>query len=933
MHIKIVGFKIHLEADLIFENGKMTLLRATSGAGKSTILQAIFWAMYGNMRGIYNSARITKSLSVTLSLPGMTIVRKKNPELLAVSVNEGESGKVYEDAIAQSIIDNTYGHRDLWRACSYIEQKNRCSLLSGTAAERMELLNALSFTGENPKDFIGKISSKLKEMTNEFETKQAIFVNELNSYTKMLEERTIQFSYTEDDILKIGTVLTRLESELKEKHEQLLGQERLSGTLTYLKGTGLEIRGKIDKLKSFLNIKRTPDIHKVSKISEYPQLITFNEPEIVVPEKLKVVTDKSVMNLSEKEVISYSLYSSEKTKYSSEISKLLQEISRKDRLETEILLVDGEIEKIGQEVLKVDERYKLFSRMVKEEEIWNVKKLETERRKYEDEAKAIGLGYDENVIRAAITNLTEQLKNYNLFESQLDNYNRLLSLEKKIEEMNKFKSDSLSSLENLSKEKMFLIADMKKGLELLSCPKCKAPIRYQNGSLSLGERDPVSKDEILKAEKEYSALLQQIQNCRELIKHEENFDFINKSLNRAAMQDYIANSRNKITSLSQLITRISKIQFIEPVKEDSEFLLGVLKYQTLIKRQKEIENKREALLKDIQTLNSEECQIRLNFLKQNVEELENKYREEQNRVIKNQEEVKKYQNIESERLKWVAKFDKDIRDREERRRRIEKENADKIARYEDEVRRIERELKQKEEEMKKEREEFKRAENELNSLVAREEDNIEEMKKIILNGNIKQEYEEVNKKISELKKQEEDAKYTVKCLAMGKELEKKRDILMALQNDVEILTSLKIKAVAVECKQLEDTVNNINTVLENTLQIFFNDPISLTLQLYKKVKDNVKPGLNIEICYKGCKYDNISYLSGGEGDRISLGLLLALNSVSNSNILLLDEAVASLEGDLKENCIAAIKSIPNKTVIVVDHDDAMEGFYDCIIDI
>ena len=83
MHIKIVGFKIHIDVEFIFQNGEMTLLKGSSGAGKSTILQAVFWALYGNMRSIYNNAGITKNLSVTLSLPGITIYRKKNPELLS----------------------------------------------------------------------------------------------------------------------------------------------------------------------------------------------------------------------------------------------------------------------------------------------------------------------------------------------------------------------------------------------------------------------------------------------------------------------------------------------------------------------------------------------------------------------------------------------------------------------------------------------------------------------------------------------------------------------------------------------------------------------------------------------------------------------------------------------------------------------------------
>ena len=189
MHIKIVGFKIHIDVEFIFQNGEMTLLKGGSGAGKSTILQAIFWALYGNMRSIYNNTGITKNLSVTLSLPGITIFRKKNPELLTVTLDDNSN---YQDAIAQSVIDNKYGNRELWKSCSYIEQKSRCALLSGSGAERLELLNALSFTGENPKEYIKKISENLKLVTSEFEKSQSSFITELDIYTKQLENKPVK---------------------------------------------------------------------------------------------------------------------------------------------------------------------------------------------------------------------------------------------------------------------------------------------------------------------------------------------------------------------------------------------------------------------------------------------------------------------------------------------------------------------------------------------------------------------------------------------------------------------------------------------------------------------------------------------------------------------------------------------------------------------
>jgi DNA repair exonuclease SbcCD ATPase subunit len=843
------------------------------------------------MRGIYNNARITKNLSVYLALPGMTILRKKNSDLLSITMSDG---KVYEDTIAQSIINDTYGHRELWRACSYIEQKSRCSLLSGSGSERMELLNALSFTGENPKEYINKIVFVLKEKTYEFEQKQTDFIYDLNLYTKTLNERSIKFLYQDEDILKLELIIENISENMKVKNEEVLEQERLLGTLNYLYNNEKELNNKILCCSN-------------KYLLEYPTILTFNEQEIIIPENL-FVTNKYI--IEDLEIISFPNYTNLKNKYNLEIKKLLEQMS----YDKDTQKMEEELKKIEIELEDISELEVIETKQIKQEDIWNASKLETERQRNMDEAKGIGLQYDDNIIRNTINELSEQLKRYNLFESQIDNYNKLLQLENKIESFEKF-SEDISVLETLYKEKSLLINDMKKGLELLSCPKCGVSLRYQNNSLNLGERDPVSKNDILVVEKDILLLNEKIQKYREIIKLNENKDFISKTLDREAIKEYITNSRSKVSSLSALINRISKIRYIPEIskEETSETLTYIYNYQTL-------KNKRETLIQNIQKRLKYETDSTHQYNKYLVllQQLEERYQEEQKRILKNQEIIRKHQQIEAERLKTIAKYEEEKKKREQRRIKLENDNMEKIRRYEDEKKKSEM------------------IENEKVSLQNRIIENTREIEilKGKINLKVKEDYLTLCKSSQEEKEKLDDAIYTIKTLKFGKELEEKREVLLKLQNDVQALTNLKIRAVEVECKQLEDTVNNINTVLETTLPIFFNEPISLTLQLYKKLKTEViKPGLNLEICYKGFKYDNINSLSGGEGDRISLGLLLALNSVSNSLIILLDECVSSLDGDLKENCITAIKSIPNKTVICVDHDDALEGFYDSIIDI
>lgn len=398
---------------------------------------------------------------------------------------------------------------------------------------------------------------------------------------------------------------------------------------------------------------------------------------------------------------------------------------------------------------------------------------------------------------------------------------------------------------------------MKKGLELLSCPKCGVSLRYQNSVLSIGDRNPVSKNEILLAEREYLQLSETIQKYREMIKLEENRDFISKTVDRAAIQEYLSsNAKNKVSSLSALIHRISKIRYIGEIVETSEMLTNIYNYQNLLKKREIIKSKYEDLKVEDNGENYEidenlefvEAEENYSEKYENVQSLlrdvEEKYSQEQRRILKNQEIVRKSQQLEAERLRLLAKYEEDKKRREERRTRLENENVEKLKKY------------------SLEKESLESQKKNLSILI---EENKQEIQKINskIFPKIREDYLCLTKELEKEKLKYEDAIYTVKTLKTGKDLELKRENLLKLQNDVQALTNLKVKAVEVECKQLEDTVNNINTVLETTLPVFFNDPISLTLQLYKKLKTDVmKPGLNLEICYKGCKYDNINSLSG-----------------------------------------------------------------------
>ena len=204
-----------------------------------------------------------------------------------------------------------------------------------------------------------------------------------------------------------------------------------------------------------------------------------------------------------------------------------------------------------------------------------------------------------------------------------------------------------------------------------------------------------------------------------------------------------------------------------------------------------------------------------------------------------------------------------------------------------------------------------------------------------LNPGIDEEILEIEKELNSLRDLHEKAKFANEALRMQKHLIESKSVLEENRKKYINLKNLEEIAKDVQCKALQQTVDNLNSTINVLAENIFEDPISIELKLYKKIKSKktFMPGVNIEIRYKGGIYESPNDMSGGEKNRLSLLLTLALNRISGSPILILDEVFHSLDEVTKEHCLRAIRSSTSgKTVICVDHN-GVEGYYDHVIDI
>lgn len=194
-------------------------------------------------------------------------------------------------------------------------------------------------------------------------------------------------------------------------------------------------------------------------------------------------------------------------------------------------------------------------------------------------------------------------------------------------------------------------------------------------------------------------------------------------------------------------------------------------------------------------------------------------------------------------------------------------------------------------------------------------------------------------------------------LELGKEFEKlhreneslmeKKAQLDKLSDEVDKLSNLIDLVKKVSLQPMEEVLEAINIITNNALEELYDSPIQVVLSVYKESASGAsksapiqKMAVNIQIYYGEDSYPNINNLSGGEADRVSLALTLALSKLHQSPMLIFDECMASLNCDYREKCLKVIRDITQdqgntgscKTVFDICHE-SVEGYHDTVVSV
>ena len=156
MKVTLQNFKCWEDQTFDFGDTGITLLSGKSGIGKTSILQAIIFALFGIGNKVVMHER--KSCKVIFEYDKMKIERTKGPCRLVLNDS-------YEDDAAQEIINKKFGKH--FKITGYMEQGSHNSFALMNPTEKLEFLETIALRDTDIKTFKEKTKELIKERNDD----------------------------------------------------------------------------------------------------------------------------------------------------------------------------------------------------------------------------------------------------------------------------------------------------------------------------------------------------------------------------------------------------------------------------------------------------------------------------------------------------------------------------------------------------------------------------------------------------------------------------------------------------------------------------------------------------------------------------------------------------------------------------------------------
>ena len=354
MDLHIIGFRSISDKLFNFPSESIFLISGASGSGKSTIMNAIYWCLYGNMRNVRNFSSKSSKCSVKITCSNYFIIRSKSPEELKYVTNE----IILCDDEAQEKINQLYGSKEMWLSSCYLSQNSRNLFLNGNTDSRLKILSEISFSNEDPSEMINKIESILSEKMKEFTLKNNKLTTEFEYYKKRRISNNIKKSnyLSEKEIIENND---KIMFNIKKLENDLINLEKQKSVFQYLYEKKQNIENNLHNLIFFENVDKT-EIEIINNKLEVMKKMKNIEIIIETKESKDILNDDNVKpNLLDIQIIS-------KINFRDEILKNRKKVSQ-------LVNVDGSKEQF---LKALEKRNILIMYQPKLELIYNKQKIE-----------------------------------------------------------------------------------------------------------------------------------------------------------------------------------------------------------------------------------------------------------------------------------------------------------------------------------------------------------------------------------------------------------------------------------------------------------------------------------------------------------------------------------------------------------------------------
>jgi len=878
MKLSIRNFRKFKSLDLEFNDGK-TLLSGASGAGKTTILNSIVWVLFGGMK--HTDHPEGGKTSITLELDNIKITRAKRPTTLILTVGD----KTYNtETIAQPKIDEIFGCKSTWLTTSYISQGNRNYILTTSNTERFDILKSLLFN-ENTNVDIDRITNKINEFKETFDSKRQTFTIEASNLEREFKSSGLETSKANFELL----------DELKQstKHYELKALKVLKNRNDEILIKRKFIAEELEKIQTSLSLipSTFDDLDHEADVNVYKKFkdagVSKDLYDRIKPIVKDVRLDKERWTYLTKRLASIKVDNLPNISITLEDVQRLKEYERAQTRLKQLPKIDGDYnldEAIQQQTYRSQIAKLNLPTTTDEASIDELKSQLTQlliKDKMRQDQMAKFSDYDRTVVERKISNLTK------LLDKQ-----ESIKIQQKRKELEDF--IKTNPIENDIEQKIKDVDEMILASKSLQCPHCEGHVIYQDQRLIPLKVGKVGDSlQTLQARKKVLEKMRSYEPKVELCKRElETLPKINEDLSNLKIL-----SQTEMKQAIEMVGKLRSIEWIDDVKPDIirvQRLINDNHYRTISSKiikdypepnQIHLINERKELLKIVNPMLDMTSKIAQEIFDNNVRRVE---------FDKVQQDISSIKIIDIsndalnliETHRWVNV--------DERLLMIDfKQLRDNKIRYQ--------------------------------HLIEKKVELTKSLKQLIYDDTLDSRIDELEQIVDF---EQETIKHT-ELLQYFKtkksELKVEQTLVNQIGEKLHHLTILKSYAIKVENDLLMNAVNTLNNILSDNCSKMFEDPISVRLELIK----NNRPSIGINIEYKGMEYD-VSMLSGGELDRISLALTLAFNSISNSSILLLDECLSSLDGRNKENALRCLGD--GRITITADHE-AVEGYYDEVVSV